>query len=492
MNVSIRVPFSLWLFLNFSLLILFFGSCKKNPATSPEINPPDTTQIITNGPVQVWVTKRYPSIWFSQQYANFSSQTASFSVSLDSTLLFQEMDGFGAALTGSSAYLLKNMDEATRTNTLRDLFDPETGIGINYLRVPIGSSDFSLGNYTYCDQPDINKFAIPDLDERDLLPVLKEILRIAPDIKLLASPWSAPAWMKNTNNLYGGRLKSDTIYDDFAMYLVKYVEAFESRGIHFDAITIQNEPHYETIGYPTMYMDWGEQNNIIKKYLGPEFKNRNITTKILIWDHNFDGYSYPINILDDSETLQYVAGTAFHGYGGTTSQIKNVTNLFPDKGIYFTELSGGGWNTDDPVGNMLYYMEQFLIPSVNLGSKNFLMWNLALNSNNGPVTTTNGGCQNCRGVITIPNAFSFSKNEEYYLIGHFSKFVRKGAKRIKAAFSDYTPSGMSVSAFMNTDGSKVAVIMNRTGSLQNFTIRCGNRKFTYTLSTESVASFVFK
>ena len=483
------------LFFQLILICIFFlsvSSCKKSSGPSQNITGTDTTQTNTTGPIKVWVTKRYPASCLIQGTSvGFSGQSLSMIIALDSTTCYQEMEGFGAALTGSSAYLLKNMDEVSRKKTLTDLFDPSTGIGINYIRIPIGSSDFSLGNYTYCDNPDLNTFAIPDIDRRDLLPVLKEILTIAPDLKILASPWSAPAWMKTSNNLYGGRLKSDTLYNDFAMYFVKYLAEFEKEGIHIDAITLQNEPYYETTAYPTMFMEWTEQNNIIKNFLGPMFKSNGISTKILIWDHNFDGYDYPIHILDDTETRQYVAGTAFHGYGGTASQIKNVTSAHPDKDIYFTEQSGGGWNTDEPVGNMLYYMESFLMPSVNLGAKNFLMWNLALNGSHGPVTTTSGGCQDCRGVITIPNTSSFSRNEEYYLIGHFSKFVRKGAHRIKTTISSMAPSGISTCAFMNADGSKVLVVMNRTGSTQQFTVRCGTRKFQYSLNTESVASFIF-
>lgn len=470
--------------------LLFIGSCKKsndNPK-GPDITPSDDT----TGSISVWLTTRDRlNLLSKKKPLDFSSDIGDFTIKVDTTILHQEMDGFGAALTGSSAYLLKNMDDASRTTTLKDLFDPSTGIGINYIRLTIGSSDFSLGNYTYCDEPDLSKFAIPEIDKRDLLPVLKQILTINPDIKILASPWTAPAWMKKNNQFYGGELKPDTIFSYLATYFVKYIKAFEAEGIHIDALTLQNEPHYQTTGYPTMYMEWTQQRDIIKNYLGPMFAQNNISTKILIWDHNFDGYDYPIKILNDPDAKKYIAGTAFHGYGGTASQIYNVTYLHPDKDIYFTEQSGGGWNTDDPIGNMLYYMKDFLMASVNLGSKNFLMWNLALNSYSGPVTTTTGGCQNCRGVITIPNTSSYTRNEEYYLIGHFSKFVRKGAYRVENTPSSNAPAGITTSSFMNANGSKVLVVMNRTGIAQKFTVRCGNRKFTYSMQNEAVVSFVF-
>jgi glucosylceramidase len=196
------------------------------------------------------------------------------------------------------------MSAQNRKKLLDDLFDPEKGIGINYLRITIGSSDFSIGTYSYCDSPDINKFDIPEIDRNELLPVLKEILEINPTMKILASPWSAPAWMKSNNSMYGGSLRGEEVYNDFAEYFVRYVQVFEQEGIHIDALTIQNEPMYETGGYPTMKMLWQEQNKIIRDYLGPKFIANGIQTKIIIWDHNFDMSYYPINILNDPVTRQ--------------------------------------------------------------------------------------------------------------------------------------------------------------------------------------------
>lgn len=180
-------------------------------------------------------------------------------------------------------------------------------------------------------------------------------------------------------------------------------------------------------------------------------------------DHNFDMSYYPINILNDPITRQYVAGTGWHGYGGSASAIDAVQALHPDKNVYFTEQSGGGWNTDTRMGNMFWYMKEFLMASVNRGSKSFLMWNLALNEKNGP-TTTSAGCQNCRGVITIKNDGTYTRNEEYYLLGHFSKFVRLGAVRIKNTSTNW-PGGLTTSTFMNTDGSKVVIVLNQSGSI---------------------------
>lgn len=470
----------------FALVIFLFAACKP-VEPEPIITPPE----LKPGDVDVWLTSGNEIFLLKQQDGvNFSRDLGDFTLTLDSLQSYQKIDGFGAALTGSSAYLLKKLPDYQRDSILHDLFDPEKGIGINYLRLTIGSSDFSLGTYSYCDSGNLADFAIPDLDKRDLLPVLKEILAINPGIKILASPWSAPAWMKSNNSMYGGSLKGATVYDEFADYFVMYVKAFEKEGVHIDAITLQNEPMYETGGYPTMKMLWEEQNIIIRDYLGPKFRDAGIATKIIIWDHNFDLAYYPMNILNDPITRQFVDGVGWHGYGGDASALDALNNAYPDKNVYFTEQSGGEWNTDTRMGNMFWYMKTFLMATVNRGSKNFIMWNLALDEENGPFTTSWGGCHTCRGVITIRKDGSYVRNEEYYLLGHFAKFVRLGAKRI-AFSSSNLPDGMNISAFMNTDGSKVAVIMNRSGKRQSFNVRCGTHKFLYNQLSESVVTLKF-
>lgn len=459
---------------------------------NPEVEEPDPNPIVTDtvGDVYAWLTTdNEVHLLKKQAPIDFSREIGNFTIVLDTTTTFQTMDGFGAALTGASAYLINQLSPTDRAKILTDLFDPVKGIGLNQLRITIGSSDFSIGTYSYCDYPDINTFAIPERDRLDLLPVLKQIKAINPTIKILASPWSAPAWMKANNSMYGGSLKGSEVYDDFAEYFIKYIKAFQEEGVIIDAITLQNEPMYETGGYPTMKMLWTEQNILIRDFLGPKFFVNDIHTKIIIWDHNFDMSYYPINILNDPITRQYVAGTGWHGYGGNATAIDALLAAHPDKDIYFTEQSGGGWNTDTRMRNMFWYMKEFLMATVNRGSKNFIMWNLALNEQHGPTTTT-GGCQDCRGVVTIKANGTYIRNEEYYLLGHFSKLVRLGAVRIATTSTNW-PGGLTVSSFMNVDGSKVAVIMNRSGAKQKYNIRCGNRKFIYEQYNESVVSFKF-
>jgi glucosylceramidase len=429
-----------------------------------------------------------------QQAISFSDATGDLVLTLDTTDVKQEIEGFGAALTGSSAYLMVNMTAAAREKLLEDLFT-DAGIDMKYMRLCIGTSDFSMDNYTYCDDcspTDLSRFGIPGVDRRDLLPVLKEILALQPHMRLLGSPWTAPAWMKSNNNLYGGYFRSEpAVYNALGEYFVKYVQAYAAEDITIDAITLQNEPWYQTSGYATMFMSPEQQRDVVRDHLGPKFAAAGITTQIQIWDHNFGEVEYPLTVLADGDAKRYVDGVAFHGYSGSPADLDRLTAVHPDVPIYFTEQSGGGWNTDDAIGNMLYYMKDFIIPTINHGSRNFLMWNLALDLDGGPKVNGLGGCGNCRGVVTILGN-SYRVNEEYYLIGHFSKFVKAGAHRIGHTFSAGKPANVECSTFLNPDGSKVVVALNQSGDAQTFTVGAGSRRFTYTLPNQAAVTFVYR
>lgn len=449
---------------------------------------------IVKGDVHFWQTTGSEYFLFSEMARNYSNDIGDLVIDLNTSETYQEMDGFGAALTGASAYLIRQMDDTQRKALLNELFNPETGAGLNYLRLTIGSSDFSMEMYTYCDKEGIENFAIPEIDKRDLLPVLKEILAINPNIKIMASPWSPPVWMKTTGIMNGGQLKTDK-YDDFATYFVKYIQAMEKEGVKIDALTIQNEAMFESSAHPSMLMEWEQQSTIIRDYIGPKFEAAGITTKILLLDHNFDLYDYPIKVLNDPETRKYVAGTAFHGYAGSPSSIAEVTAAHPDKDIYFSEQSGGGWNTgldSARLVTMFHYMNDYLIPCVQQGSRNFIMWNLALNSEDGPTTPGGTFCEDCRGVVTINADNSYRKELEYYLLAHFSKVCRTGAKRIGTSTTGNLPDNFRIMAFQNPDQSKGVVLVNKSGNKVSLSIKNDGKRLTYEIPDDAVISFLIK
>lgn len=445
--------------------------------------------------VQVYVTKGDKSALLAKQGEISFIETAPPNLvvlKIDTNSTFQKVDGYGAALTGSSAWLMnRKLSPTARLTLLNELFDANEGIGISYLRLSMGASDFSLSDFTYNDLPvgqtdfELSQFSLSQ-DRDDVIPVIKEILKVSPGIKILGSPWSPPAWMKTNNNLVGGKLRTDC-YDVYADYFVRYIQTMESEGISIDAITIQNEPLHFTANYPCMEMQAGEQLNFIKNNLGPAFAAKGIKTKIITYDHNWDKPQYPITILDDPEAKQYVSGSAFHAYAGDVSAMSLVHDAHPDKDLYFTEISGGAWATDFS-GNLMWNMRNIFIGTARNWSKTALLWNLALDENYGP---QNNGCNNCRGVITINSSSGkITRNEEYYSIAHFSKFVRPGAVRISG---NLPPSGGDIGTvcFRNSDGTMVLIAANYGNRALEFAVDDGSRIFKLTLAATSVATAVW-
>ncbi|HEY9487453.1 MAG TPA: glycoside hydrolase family 30 beta sandwich domain-containing protein [Chryseosolibacter sp.] len=461
----------------------------------PDPGPPVQPEEI--GKAQVWITtgdqsrllSKQPDIAITEVVTDNSGPV----ITIDPTEKLQEIEGFGAALTGSSAYLInKKMSAGQRLSLIENLFDPVKGIGITYLRMTIGASDFSLSDYTYNDMPAgktdfaLDNFTIQN-DKEDVIPVFKQILAVSPDIKIMGSPWSPPAWMKTNGSLRGGALKREA-YDVYARYFVEYIKAYQAEGIRIDAITPQNEPLHFTANYPCMEMQATDQLDFIKNNLGPAFASRGLDTKIIAYDHNWDNTQYAISILNDPDAKQYVAGSAFHAYAGHVSAMGVVHNAHPDRGLYFTEISGGEWATNFG-DNLQWNMANIFIGATKNWSKNALLWNLALDENHGP---RNNGCQDCRGVVTINSADgAVTRNVEYYSIGHFSKFIRRGAFRISSTpFESSTQ--LDHVAFINADGGKVLVVSNAASDARSFTVKWDEGQFTYHISGRSVATITWQ
>lgn len=416
-------------------------------------------------------------------------------ISLDATQIFQQIDGFGAALTGSSAYLINRLSSAKRSALIQELFDPVRGIGISYVRLTIGASDFSLEDFSYNDMPagetdfELNNFSLEK--DGDVISVMKQVVAVNPDIHIMGSPWSAPAWMKTNGSMkyisgQSNKLKEDC-YTTYANYFVKYIQGFAAEGITIEAVTPQNEPLHSTASYPCMSMEANEQINFIKNNLGPALTAASLPTKIIAYDHNWDNANYAITVLNDAGAKSFVAGSAFHAYAGNVSAMSTVHTAHPDKGLYFTEVSGGEWATNFS-DNLQWNMTNIFIGSTKNWSKNALLWNLALDTNFGP---KNNGCSNCRGVITIASDGSVTRNIEYYAIGHFSKFVHSGAYRI-ASSSSIVMSNIEYVGFINPDGSIALVVANNNDTMNSFSVKQGAGQFRYSIPAKSVVTLTWK
>ncbi len=471
------------------LVTLIFGitgaQCKKDSETPA---PPPTPQEDALSVTKYLSTSDGNAKFVKQDDSFYSAEANSFvSINVDVSTEYQEMDGFGFSLTGGSALHLNNMSTSKRKALLNELFAyDEENIGISYLRISIGASDLDAEPFSYNDlldgQTDVNldQFSIePDRDH--LIPVLKEILEINPDIKILGSPWSAPAWMKTNGSTKGGELKEE-YYEVYANYFVKYIQAMASEGITIDAITIQNEPLHPG-NNPSMYMEPEAQASFVKNALGPAFETAGISTKIIVYDHNADRTDYPITIFNDSEANKFIDGSAFHLYGGSIDDLVKVHNAYPDKNLYFTEQwigAPGNFGND-----IVWHTENLIIGASRNWCKTVLEWNLASNSNLEP--HTDGGCTQCLGALTI-DGDDVSRNPAYYIIAHASKFARPGSVRIATNI----PSGLPNVAFSTPDGEIVLVVVNTSGSEIRFNIDKGAEMFVDKLAANSVATYVWK
>jgi glucosylceramidase len=400
-------------------------------------------------------------------------------------------------MTDSSAWLFEYaMDDKQRQAALEELFDAEKGIGLTYLRQPMGTSDFRVSSamggfddYTYDDVApgqsdyDLKKFSIAK-DEKYIIPVLQDVLKVSGDVKFMSSPWSAPHWMKVGNKLGGGRLKDD-VYGTYAMYFVKYIRAYAEHGIKINAITLQNEPWYEPGKYHGTRMEPADQIKLVKE-MGPLFMTNNIDTDILVWDHNWDQPQYPIEILNDPEAKKYIAGTAWHHYNGNVSSQTAVHNAHPDRDTHFTEGSNGQWQKPPGFDHNFIRTTGEMIAVMRNWSKSFITWNLALDEKNGPKIA--GGCDTCYGVITINQATGVvSRRPQYYTFAHSSKFVRPGAYRINSG--DTSDAKVDNVAFVNPDGSLVVIALNIDRSERRLRVEWKGQSFDYILPSRSAVTF---
>jgi len=468
------------------LLIFLYGCSTGNDITTNNNGKTDNDSAFVSTDVYCWLTSTTQNAYLKRQNIalNFNNQTNDFpTIVVDDTKSYQSMDGFGFALTGGSAYLINRLPAIQRDSILHELFDVKANhIGISYLRISLGASDLSSSVYSYDDLGTsgtdtlLANFSIHP-ESFDLIPVLKSIIAIQPNIKILASPWSAPAWMKTNNSAVGGSLQKK-YFGVYADYFVKYIQAMEQEGITIDAITPQNEP-LNPNNNPSMYMSADDQAEFIRDDLGPRFAQNNITTKIICYDHNCDVASYPLTVLADAGAYKYVDGSAFHLYSGSITALSTVHNQHPDKNVYFTEQWVGG--PGNFAEDLKWHINNLIIGASRNWSKNVIEWNLASDPYYKPHTS--GGCSTCQGGLTISN--DITRNVSYYVVAHASKFVPYGSIRIDTNMPDY----LSNVAFKTPSGNKALIVLNTAVDTRKFNIEYNGRMVTASLPSGAVATY---
>lgn len=451
--------------------------------------------------IEGWVTRGANSLLQPMQPVAFSRsllQDALPTIEIDDSRTFQPIEGFGFSLTGGSAYLLAGLAAAERANLLQELFGlTDASVGLSCLRLSIGASDLGRRDFNYWAlrrgtvDPDLARFNLAGGD-REVVPVLQEILRINPAVKIIAAPWSAPPWMKSNGRYVAGSLKPE-YYSAYARYFVKYVEAMRGHGIHVSAVTPQNEPQNPR-NEPSMVMSATEQAAFIKGYLGPELRKGAPETEILCWDHNCDGADYPLTVLGDAEARAYIAGVAWHLYNGSPEAMSEVHAQYPEKKVYFTEQ----WVSahDDFMGALRWHTKNIIIGTLRNWSRTALEWNLAsdpeyaLHSRLGAVGALGGVTigvtikrrRSALGGVAV--GATIKRNAGYYLMAHSARFIRPGSVRVYSSEVDKLPNVTC----LTPDSRMVMVVMNDADGARRFRVQHRGAYATLELGTGDIAT----
>jgi glucosylceramidase len=468
--------------------ILAASSCNKN--NIPQPTPPAAVQ----SDIAVWLTRADGSQLLQEQSAplSFTDSVNHYpTIKVDPSATYQTLEGFGYTLTGGSAMLIQGMDSGPRNLLLEELFRCNNSnaahkMCVSYLRLSLGASDLDEAVFSYNDIPadqedlSLQHFSLAK-DTLYLIPLLKSILAINPDLKLMASPWSPPAWMKSNKNSVGGSLLRQ-YYAVYAQYFVRYVQAMQSRGIRIHAVTVQNEPQHGG-NNPSLLMSAAEQTEFVRDHLGPAFRAAGLDTKIIIWDHNCDNPQYPISILNDAAARSFIEGSAFHLYNGDISALSAVHDAHPAKKLYFTEQWTGANGAFD--GDFLWHIKNVIIGSLNNWAVTALEWNLANDPGYGPHTP--GGCTLCKGALTI-DGNTLVRNVSYYIVAQASVFMPPGSVRIQSA----GPAALHQTAFRRPDGKIALLVLNEGNAAQPFNIEYNGKKALAHLPPASAATFVWE
>lgn len=412
----------------------------------------------------------------------FDAAPAAIDIAVSPGATHQRFTGAGASVTEASASLINDLPGTARTALLRSLFSRDgDGIGLNYLRQPLGSSDFNAGGfYTYEDTP--GAFGIAR-DQQEILPVLRDALAVNPNIRFMGSPWSPPAWMKSGNSLNGGSLLPDR-YDDYAAYLVRTIRAYDAAGVHLADLTVQNEPLFAT-SYPSMSMSAAQQAEFFR-VLDRALTDAGLDTQLWSYDHNWDRPDYPLEVLAATRDIARVQGAGFHCYGGSPEAQAQLVNA--GERVYFTECSGT--DSADPAATfgdtLMWHAENLVVRNLRHGGETVITWNLALDQSGGP---HQGHCgTRCNGVVEIAGG-TVRRNAQFYTLGHLTKFVDAGARRIGS--TSQGPGGVQNVVLQNPDGTRAAYVVNATSGQQTVSITDEGRSLRYTLPARSVATFTW-
>ena len=399
---------------------------------------------------------------------------------------YQKIVGFGGAFTESSAYVFSKLKDEYKESFIKDYFSTEEGIGYNFCRTHINSCDFSLSQYAYSEKENLSDFSI-EHDKKYLIPLIKKALETNKDIKLVSTPWSPPKFMKTNDDMCNGGKIKDNCRKLWSKYLAKYIKEYKKEGIKIDYITTQNEPNAKQL-WESCQLTTEEEAELVLKYIIPTFKRRKIKTKVLIWDHNKERLFLRADQIFKMDKEKQIAGIGYHYYTGDHFEnIEKVREKYKNKLIIHTEGCTGFslHRSKRETPNAEIYAHD-IIGDLNAGANGYIDWNILLDYKGGPNHAFNFCCS--------PMMSNFWKNKynktlSYYYIGHFSKYIKRGARRI--GFSKFTDK-IEVTAFENPDKEIVVILLNRTDNDERFSLVLGDKVHKDKVRNHSITTYVIK
>lgn len=414
-------------------------------------------------------------------------------ISVDPNVTYQDVLGFGGAFTDAACFMINEVPEADRGKLLAEFFHPTEGLNLSVCRVPMGASDYATHAYSYCDSdtpdPELTKFSL-EHDKKYILPILRDSRKINPDLFLFGSPWSPPGWMKPNNSMLGGNMQRRYM-EPYANYFAKFLQGYTAEGVPIQAVTVQNEVDTDQDGkMPACAWPQEYEIDFVRNNLGPTLEKLGIPTEVWIIDHNYNLWGRAIASLEAENALKYVKGIAWHGYVGDPGKMTVVHNAYPQVPCYWTE--GGPDVTDPNYAKDWVKWSKAFTGQLNNWCRSITAWNLALDEEGKP----NIGPFPCGGLVTINSKTkAVSHSGQYYALGQFSKFVKRGAKRIdwkiepKGASSDELAK-LDLTAFKNPDGSYVLVITN-SGAATSVNLFFAGETVTVALDADSVNTLMW-
>lgn len=440
-------------------------------------------------------------------------------IKLNPDIKYQEILGFGGSFTESSAYLLNKISNEKREEVIKAYFSAG-GAGYSLTRTHFNSCDFSLSSYAYANTPgdkNLDDFSIEE-DMDDLIPLIKDAMKISNNgFKIISSPWTAPPWMKDNNAWYGGSLRPE-YYQTWALFFSKYIKAYEKEGIPLWGVTVENEPLGNDSNWESMIYTPKQMADFVKNNLGPQFEKDNLQTKILIYDQNCDALKeWAFEILGDTAASKYIWGTAVHWYASTVSWFPEILNevhdKFPDKPMLHTEgcvdADVPAWKDDDwywskiatdwgydwatekdkslhPVYKPAFRYIRNIIGGLNSWYVGWIDWNIVLDDKGGPNHANNWAVA---PVLVKPETDEVYYTPLFYVMNHFSKYIRPGAHRIE---TETNAGDLMVTSCINPDNSIVVEIFNPTENPVEYNVELKGKSLIYTIPASSIQSVIIQ